>query len=219
MLTGWWSALLELIYPSRCPACRTAVDMHGAWCARCLPGPLPLRAVSVRERQLVYLDACWIIFPYDGAVKQLLHRLKFHNARQTAVYFEWLLTHRVNWSKLVKADLIQPVPLNANRLASRGFNQTELLFRPWADKNGLSWVDGLVRIRDTAPQWRLPQTERKKNIKGAFGVTRPEWVTGKQIIVVDDIFTTGFTLNECAKTLKQAGAKAVYGLALAGGSP
>jgi predicted amidophosphoribosyltransferase len=76
----------------------------------------------------------------------------------------------------------------------------------------------LARHRDTLPQWQLSPIERRRNIKGAFIVTQPELVQGKTVLLVDDILTTGFTLAECARTLRKAGAKEVYGLALASGA-
>jgi predicted amidophosphoribosyltransferase len=79
-------------------------------------------------------------------------------------------------------------------------------------------TEALARTRHTEPQWELNLTERRKNIKGAFAVTRPELVKGKYILLVDDIFTSGTTMDECAKVLKKAGAVTVKGLALASGA-
>jgi len=83
---------------------------------------------------------------------------------------------------------------------------------------GWPWEEVLARIRATEPQWELTPGERRKNIKGAFGSTRPELIRDKNILLVDDIFTTGITLNECARVLKKAGARKVFGLALASGA-
>jgi ComF family protein len=161
---------------------------------------------------------CLTILPYEGAVKHLLHRLKFQPDPQAANYFSWLLDNKVNWAKLLCPELVVPVPLSVERAAKRGFNQTELLFRPWCQAHGYAWAEVLARHRDTLPQWQLSPIERRRNIKGAFVVLQPELVQGKTVLLVDDILTTGFTLAECARTLKKAGAKEVHGLALASGA-
>lgn len=218
MISAWWTALLNLVYPPRCPGCKSPVSEQGAWCRQCLPDRLTLRELAPGGRRPAALAICWTILPYDGSVKKLLHRLKFRPDPQAAGYFCWLLEHQVNWAKLSEPELIIPVPLSAERLAKRGFNQTELLFRPWCTAQGYAWSDIMVRGRDTLPQWRLSPLERRRNIKDAFSVTCPEAVRGKRILLVDDILTTGYTLSECARTLKKAGAKEVSALALASGA-
>jgi ComF family protein len=218
VLKNWWTALLDIVYPPRCPACRSAVSVQGGWCSRCLPESVPLRELPPGGQRSAALDICLTIFPYDGAVKHLLHKLKFQPDPKAACYFAWLLENKVNWAKLHGPELVAPVPLSVQRLAKRGFNQTELLFKPWCEAHGYIWADTLVRNRDTLPQWQLSPIERRQNIKGAFAVTQPELVQGKTVLLVDDILTTGYTMAECARTLKKAGAKAVCGLALASGA-
>lgn len=218
MLTAWWNALLDLLYPPRCPACRASVGEQGAWCSRCLPDKLCLRELAPEGRLPSALDLCCTILPYDGTTKRLLHRLKFKPDPATARYFKWLLTNKVNWAKLPVSNLVVPVPLSPQRIAKRGFNQTELLFHPWCREKPLPWGNALIRTRDTQPQWQLTPLERSKNIKGAFNVIDPESVRSKTILLVDDILTTGLTMNECARTLKKAGAIKVHGLALASGA-
>ena len=117
----------------------------------------------------------------------------------------------------LKNALLMPVPLHVDRIKERGYNQTSLIFQEWVNKNSLKWEEPLSRIKATTPQWLLRRRERRQNIKGAFIITRPEIVKGRHIIVVDDIITSGATLDECAATLKSAGALSVGGLALAGG--
>lgn len=218
MLNTWWTALLDVFYPPRCPSCRSLVSQQGAWCQQCLPDRLTLRELAPGGKRPVALAMCWTILPYDGTVKQLLHRLKFRPDPKAAGYFCWLLANQVNWNKLSRPDLIAPVPLSAERLAKRGFNQTELLFQPWCEAQGYVWADVLDRQHDTLPQWQLSPLERRRNIKDAFIVSQPEAVQGKRILLVDDILTTGFTLSECARTLKKAGAREVSALALASGA-
>jgi ComF family protein len=113
-------------------------------------------------------------------------------------------------------DMIIPVPLHPTRLRNREYNQSLLL----ADRVSrarhipLSY-DNLVRIRETAPQTELSRAVRLKNLRRAFAVRRPQDVSGKQILIIDDVFTTGTTVNECAKILRKAGASQVYVCTLA----
>ena len=217
MLKNWWTGLLDIIYPPRCPSCRTIVSELGAWCDNCLPAVIRLREASPEESP-AFIRQCLTVLAYDGTVKKLLHRLKFQPDPKAAKYFVWLLNKRVSWAKLQRPDAIVPVPLSASRLAVRGFNQTELLFLSWSQGQDIPWLNALERQRDTLPQWQLSPLERHRNIKGAFAVPDPVLVRGKSILLVDDILTTGVTLSECAKMLIKAGAKEVRTLALAGGA-
>lgn len=218
MLKNWWTALLDIVYPPHCPACRSQVNEQGAWCANCLPEVIRLREAAPEGSLPAHLSGCLAVLDYNGAVKTLLHRLKFRPDRGAAEYLVWLLNHRVSWAKLQRPDAVVPVPLSAYRLATRGFNQTELLFADWTRRQEIPWLNALERLRDTRPQWQLSPLERRRNIKDAFAVSDPALVKGKTILLVDDILTTGFTLSECAKTLKKAGAKEINALALASGA-
>jgi ComF family protein len=113
-------------------------------------------------------------------------------------------------------DLLVPVPLHLERLRERGFNQTHLLIRRWAKLDQIPF-DGLVlsRTRWTEPQTALSRKERQENIKGAFAVENPEKIEGRRIVLVDDVYTTGSTVNECARVLMAAGAEFVDVLILA----
>ena len=109
-----------------------------------------------------------------------------------------------------------PVPLHPRRLRERGFNQSLLLARHLATRLNLD-LDflSLRRIRYTQPQTGLKKDERRKNVKKAFGLLDPKVVKGRTVVLVDDVTTTGNTLNECARMLKRAGAKEIYGAVLA----
>lgn len=218
MLGAWWEALLDLVYPPRCPVCRATVDRHGLLCLACISGSVAEREINVAGRRLTALDSCRVVCDYAGGVRQLIHNLKFHQQAQAAAYLSRLLEDRFDAGRYAAVDAVVPVPLHAGRLAERGYNQTELIFRAWAEGQGWIWLNALERIRPTMPQWELTLELRRKNIKGAFKVTRPEWVQGKMLLVVDDILTSGFTLNEAARVLKRSGAKRVVGLALASGA-
>lgn len=216
MLGGWWEALLDLVFPPACPVCRQAVDKHGALCRKCLAAVLLPRRLNVAVRRLAALDGCWVLCEYTAGIRLMIHNVKFHQADQLAVHFGTLLAERLEETAYRDVDAVVPVPLHASRLAERGYNQTELIFRKWANDHGLIWLEALDRVRATSPQWELEPAGRRKNVKGAFEVTRPDRISGKNILLVDDIVTTGATLHECAKMLKRSGAVTVTGLALAG---
>jgi len=219
MLKQWFTALLDLVYPPKCPVCRTGVAAHGTWCLACLSKIVARREINLAEHHVKYLDCCWVLCDYSGGVKKLIRDMKFRGVDKYGPHFSWLLKHYLEPGRLGSPDMVIPVPLHAARLKERGFNQAERMFKPWAMEQGWVWSDDcLVRKRATAPQWQLELTERRKNMKDAFLITRPEAVQGKNILLVDDIFTSGVTMDECAKVLKKAGAKRVTGLTLASGA-
>jgi ComF family protein len=116
----------------------------------------------------------------------------------------------------VHVDVIIPVPLSLARLRTREYNQSLLLAdRVSQARNIPLSYDNLVRIRETAPQTELSRAVRLKNLRRAFAVRRPQDMTGKRVLVIDDVFTTGTTVNECAKALRKAGASEVYVCTLA----
>ncbi len=121
------------------------------------------------------------------------------------------LTETLNWP----VQLVAPVPLSKQRLRERGYNQSGLLARPLALATGLAYRPwALWRVRDTRSQVGLNERERLQNVMGAFEADSKE-VNGKNVLVIDDVATTGATQNGCAEALLKAGARAVYGLTLA----
>ena len=215
----WLAAALQLVFPSHCPACGVAVDITDAWCADCLRELWRPRRLNLVERNMAHVRRCQVLTDYNGAVRTLLHGLKFQRRRVNAAPLAWLLSlaDEAELAGLCDNDtLVIPVPLSASRLAERGYNQVTLLFAPWCRRQGLVWLDGcLARRRTTSPQWELDRRERRENIKDAFIVNAPESIRKHSILLVDDIVTTGRTLDECAAVLRQAGATSVSALALA----
>jgi ComF family protein len=217
MLTEWLQAALSILFPQRCPVCRQWADNRG-WCLQCLSATAQARQIALPLHKLAWLDEVLVVCEYTGAVQRLIRDMKFRRLTRQAAKLGQLLAHAVAPGRYRDIAMVVPVPLHADRRRERGFNQTALIFEPWAAKRGMVWQDVLARTRPTRPQWELTLTERRQNIKGAFVVTRPELITGKQILLVDDIFTSGVTMDECARVLKRAGASSVKGLALASGA-
>lgn len=113
-------------------------------------------------------------------------------------------------------DVLVPVPLHIRRLRERGYNQALILVRELNKRTGIPYQErALVKIKDTPMQTSLKKRERGKNLKGVFEVKDPEAIQGKAVVLVDDVYTTGATVNECARTLLKAGAKQVAALTVA----
>jgi len=173
----------------RCPVCALPTP-QGETCGACL-------------KQAPHYDATLACFNYLFPVDRLVQALKYQHRLVVGDFFAnaMLATSEVP----LRADLLMALPLSAQRLRQRGFNQALEIARPLAKRLGLPLqVDGYSRSIDTTPQTILPWKERHKNIQGAFECALD--LTGKTVIVVDDVMTTGATLNEFARTLKKHGA-------------
>lgn len=157
---------------------------------------------------------------YDGPLRKTIHGFKFHRKLSLLKPLEALLYEAFSSHfGAGRHDAAIPAPLHRQRLRERGFNQSFLLIRNWGGKKfpGAPPASprAMERVRKTRPQAGLKASERAKNIKGAFEVKRPDLVENKRILLVDDVFTTGATANECARVLKKAGAESVDVLTLA----
>lgn len=182
------------------PGAETTTQGETGLCARCRRQPLPLtraRAVAAME----------------GVVREAIHRLKYDG--QVSLAFplaDWLAqtVRREGWS----VEGVLPVPLGVQRRRERGYNQAALLAYPLAVQLGVPYLEGVVRrVRETRSQVGLSVEERWSNVRGAFAVVGALPV--RRVLVVDDVMTTGATLAAVAQALRQGGAEAVWGLAVA----
>ena len=194
-----------------CAGCRADLPWldanHCSSCAHPLPTPgLCGRCISEPPHYDNVVAACRYAFPLDG----LIQAYKYSGRLAAGTALASLLAGRV----LRRPDLIVPIPLTAQRLRERGFNQALELARVLGLHMGVPVHAQLcVKTRDTLPQTRLPWKERRKNIRGAFVVEGG--VAGCHVAVVDDVLTTGATLSELARNLKRAGAATVTGYVIA----
>lgn len=156
---------------------------------------------------------------YAGVLRDLIHLLKYEQVRPAAAVLASFLGDALARLELPSSMLLVPVPLWTGKRRARGFNQAEeiakALIRLAANTGTASTriqmdTTSLVRQRETASQTGLTRHQRRANVRGAFAVVRPESVTGRNILLVDDVMTTGTTAGECARMLLRAGAKQVF---------
>lgn len=156
---------------------------------------------------------------YDGGLRGLIHLLKYQQIRPAAELLGGLLASALQALEQVELTtvLVVPVPLFRAKARQRGFNQAELLSRTalkHLNKESSFGIElhsrNLRRIRSTVSQTGLTSHQRRKNVRGAFSLSRPEAIRGRNILLIDDVYTTGTTLNECARVLRSAGAEKVW---------
>jgi ComF family protein len=198
-----------------CSTCQQEIPMIShPFCPRCgvpfeAPGEDHLCSGCLTEDR--FFSRARAVGLYEGWAAEMISRFKYRGASHLAVPLGNLMADcqdpEFRWSA---KDLLVPVPLHPRRLRQRGFNQSLLLARQISRRHSIP-VDflSLERIRMTIPQIELSGAERRKNLRGAFQVHREAKIHQKRILLVDDVFTTGTTVQECSKALLQAGAEQV----------
>lgn len=203
-------AVLDVFYVPKCALCGF-VD-RPTICSVCEGEMEPLDS-EVRPGSLLSpMDGMARLYRYSSRAEQAVTRLKYSRVTALAMPMAERIAAFASELRLLDADLILPVPIHRTRQRLRGFNQSELLCEA-LPKEALR-LDLLSRIRATAPQAGLTQQERIANVRGAFRAS-PD-VRGQSVLLVDDVLTSGTTMGECAKALKDAGAREVIALAFAG---
>lgn len=236
LLRGALLRAADILLPPLCLACRAPVDRHGGVCPSCwskidfigqplcdrLGIPLtypvdgPLISAAAMAEPPVYGRAR-AVARYEGVMRDLVHGLKYRDRQEgVELYCRWLVN--AGRELLGETDVLVPVPLYRLRLWTRRFNQSALLARGIARMTGLPFEPlALRRIRRTVSQVGLSADQRRRNVAGAFAVPekRRAAVQGRNVLLVDDVITTGATAEACAKALLKAGAVRVDVLALA----
>ena len=228
-------AAKDLCFPPTCLCCKKSLeDSHLLLCEVCVSlleftqRPFCLCCGKVfaggGENHLcgVCLKSPWFfhqvrsLFVYEDTLARLVYGLKYSGKTAGLLTFQRLGKESAILADLVDPDLILPVPLHPKRLRKRGFNQAVLLARAFfPDSLEKIKYDMLIRKTNTPFQTGLSGTERRKNLRNAFEVQKQKMVAGKKIVLVDDVFTTGTTVNECARVLRKSGAVRVDVLTLA----
>ncbi len=227
--------LVEILFPRRCPICDKPVDKMGRYiCTKCRPKikyikePFCMKCgKGLRDDTLEYCEDCKnsdhiftrgrALYEYD-TVKEAIYRLKYDDRMEYADFFGKDLAKKLgkevqSW----KADAIIPVPLHKDREKQRGYNQANLLAKALGRELDIPVKENFIlRSRGTLAQKKLNVKERQNNLKNAFKIGQND-VKLKTVIVVDDIYTTGATMDAVARCLKLAGVREVYFVSLAVG--
>jgi len=218
---------IELLFPQWCVGCGKEGDFICQACRQSLPRIMPPICPKCGKPQLsgilcpgctswqAKIDGIRSPFRFDGVIRQAIHQLKYRNLRALAATLanllqDYLVTHPMSGEVLV------PVPLHQKRLRERGYNQSSLLAKELGKLTHLPVVDDcLIRHRYALPQTKtLTVDERQSNVANAF-TCRDQRLRDKQVLLIDDVSTSGSTLDACAAALKAAGATSVWGLVLA----
>lgn len=218
------NALLDLLFPPRCVVCRQS----GTWlCAPCtaqfqkiLPPicercgrPLNHTTCPYCAQSPLTIEGTRAVAFFDGALRKAIHAFKYLHRVELADDFGTMLAHYLLTFPL-PVNTIIAVPLHPERERARGYNQAALLAHALGARTHLPvWNDALIRTRATRSQTELKAEERRANVRDAFRATSR--VRGARVLLIDDVCTTGATLEECGAALYAQGAQAVWGLALA----
>jgi ComF family protein len=222
---------LQILFPPKCMSCDIYVSKMGSICGECFMQMKILSApecsscgepfaYDVSYGEAVHCDICLThqpqfncakaLWAYDDLSSKIIKRFKFADKSELAPYLAALLKMR-GVDLINKSDLIAPVPLHAKRLRLRRYNQAAMLCKYLGFNNKIA-INLLQRTKHTKPQTDLPFAKRQENVQGVFALN-PQYkqlIAGKNILLIDDVLTTGATVNACAKLLKENGANEVY---------
>ncbi|MBQ9700302.1 MAG: ComF family protein [Lachnospiraceae bacterium] len=232
----WIDTIKDVLFPKTCPGCDRILDRHQLICEVCKEKIQYImeprckkcgKELSREEYELCYdcqhsthlFTEGVAAFKYDKLISKSIYRFKYHNRRTYAKFYGTAMyTACIDYIKRWQADALVPVPIHREKERSRGYNQAELIANELGKLTNIS-VDSrcLKRIRYTKPQKDFDKTGRKKNLEKAFKICT-DVVKYKKIILVDDIYTTGSTIDECARVLMQAGVKDIYFISLSIGA-
>jgi len=226
------SKILNILFPEICPVCKKPSREHktapicpecwqtihiykGPSCQRC--GKPLVSDVSITcggcledEPFFKYARSAGL---YEGALREAINIFKYYRVKRLSKPLSEIM---LKIADPLGIDIVIPVPLSKKRLREREFNQSALLAKHLADYTNTKLVaDCLIKIKETRSQVGLSAKERQVNVRGAFGIINEDLINGKNIILVDDVFTTGATIRECSKLLKRKGARNIYVLTLA----
>ncbi len=210
-LRDFADSVLRLLFPPRCVLCGREGDLICESCGRAFPLRLDADAIP----KLPGVRAARAVWPYEGNVREIVRRYKYNGLRSLApVLAAEMATVLLEWNPRI--DVIAHVPVHPARLRERGFDQSDLLARELSHLTGIAATSALARLRETAVQARaMSAAQRATNVRGAFHVPDPEQIRRANVLLIDDVLTTGATLTEAARALRRAGARNIYALTLA----
>lgn len=207
--------LLDLIYPPVCGICNNINKKH--LCKRCEIKIKPYQINKIEKVENKYFDYQIKILKYENLIRNKIIDYKFNEkAYLYKTFGKIILNNEKIYGFLKKYDIIICVPMYIKKKLQRGYNQSELIAKEIAKNIGLKLqINNLIKIIDTQKQSTLTKEQRKENVKNAFLIKNSKSIKNKRVILFDDIYTTGNTVNECSRVLKQAGAVEIVILTLA----
>ena len=229
-------SLWDFLFPPVCPHCGTSVVTQGDWCETCFKDLLHIRHVP--QKFLHYVDDVCVLADYRGGLKSMIYDVKFNEKKEQSkgaapflasynFYMKYDEFNIANGNCKTIYDYIVPVPSSETKKKKRGYNQVDLFFKKWAyalgkiDRPYFEWFDCIYKFDTSNDMWSLTHKERYQNIDNAF-VIKAEYkdidVSQKRILIVDDIYTTGATIESVAKVLRSYNPSRLDGLTLASGS-
>lgn len=224
--------ILNLIYPPRCILCERVISstdnyichhcsgiihtIEGLRCKKCSRSIQKGELCSTCLNEEHDFEFGKVLYDYDDTIKEALYRFKYNGDKNYAQYFGKQIYYK--YSDIINdMDLMIPVPVHRKKLKSRGYNQSKEIIKVVSELSGIPYVDGvLIRKHDTRPQNKLSIKSRKNNLKDAFDIdAKFDDNKYKNILLIDDIYTTGSTINSCARVIKQNHDVKVYFIAVA----
>ena len=224
----------DLIFPPRCPGCDKVLSYEEkGFCKKCMPKVRRIQApvcsicgksvepardgeaalCSDCQKRKHYFDGGRAIYEYSGPMKTAMYRFKYSNRRCYVDTFSADVQELLGaWIKKINPQVIVPVPMYAKKKRLRGYNQAEVLGKSISEKLNIPFDNSIVkRVADTTPMKELSRENRRENLKNAFILSRSD-VKFRCVLIVDDIYTTGATVDAVARALREAGVSCVYAL-------
>lgn len=207
--------ILDLLYPPRCAFCHRIIESgERLLCDKC-EATLPFTGGNEQIQSFSHIEKCVSPLFYEGSVRDSLLRYKFDSVTAYSEIYAEFLAKSIDENALF-CDIITWAPLSRKRLRDRGYDQAELIAWALSKRMNISCEALLEKWRDTKPQSGIKDAkERRANAEGAYRIKSGTSCEGKTILLVDDIVTTGSTLTECGKILREAGAKRIYAATVA----
>lgn len=208
----FFNKLLNLIYPNVCEFCGKKINSNTYTCTNCLS---ILKYYKERIVNGDYSDYILSLYEYNGLIKNMIWRFKFRNDKQLGKVFAELIANKLEELN-IDFDVIIPVPISFSRFLERGYNQCEEITKyisKLTQKESNSKV--LLKTKNNKRQSELHINDRKNNVIGVYKVKSKNKIKGKMILLLDDVYTTGATLNECSRVLKNAGASKIIAVTIA----
>ena len=209
------SFLINIIYPNRCIFCNEVIEYDKISCNKCSEFVKPYDiddAICENNRSDSKIDMAICVYGYDMGVENAVRNLKFYGVKYNAAKMAEAIYNQI---KTVIGeepfDYVIPVPMTKKDKKKRGYNQSELICKSLSELYSMNYDNNiLVKIIQNKKQHDLDKYDREKNIKNVYAVIDKDKINGKTILIIDDVYTTGATLRECAKELKQNGANKIY---------